>query len=200
MVLSSEGFPANVAGIRSLICVCPLVDEQVVGLGELAVAVLADELFLWSGTRRARRSQWWRIPYRHPLGHRPGIPQGMMVYRRIPYPLVHEHRVIGCARRQGCHLSLDVSRHRMRVGLRCDRNWEFLFVGVRVHWRRGAGVGVSLRGGCPCARLVSGHHNRGRRVVCRCMGWGGERGWWTLQFHQRLQWKIWGVTCGKLNY
>jgi hypothetical protein len=47
MVLSSEGFPADVARVRPFIRVSPLVDQQIVAFGELSVAVLADELFLW---------------------------------------------------------------------------------------------------------------------------------------------------------
>lgn len=46
MVLSPEGLSADVARVGALVGVSPLVDEQVVGLGELPVAVLADELLL----------------------------------------------------------------------------------------------------------------------------------------------------------
>jgi len=48
VILSPEGLAANVAGVGPLIRVGPLVDEEVVGLGELPVAVLADELLLWA--------------------------------------------------------------------------------------------------------------------------------------------------------
>lgn len=46
MVLPPESLSADVARVGTLIGVSPLVDQQVVGLGELPVAVLADELLL----------------------------------------------------------------------------------------------------------------------------------------------------------
>ena len=46
MVLPPEGLAADIAGERSLVRVRALVDHEVVGLGELAVAVLADEPLL----------------------------------------------------------------------------------------------------------------------------------------------------------
>ena len=46
MVLSPEGLVADVAREGAFVGVCPLVNQQVVGLGELALAVLADELLL----------------------------------------------------------------------------------------------------------------------------------------------------------
>lgn len=46
MVLPAEGLSANITIEGSLIGVGPLVDEKVVGFGELSVAVLADETFL----------------------------------------------------------------------------------------------------------------------------------------------------------
>ena len=48
MILSSESFATDVTGIWSLISVGPLMDQQVVTLGKVPVAVLADELFLGS--------------------------------------------------------------------------------------------------------------------------------------------------------
>jgi len=53
MILSSESFATNVTRIRSLIRVCPLVDQEVVRLGELTVAIFTNELFLWP-----RRPTW----------------------------------------------------------------------------------------------------------------------------------------------
>ncbi len=50
MVLTAESLAADVARVRPLIGVSSLVDEQVVGLGELAVAELADELLLGAGS------------------------------------------------------------------------------------------------------------------------------------------------------
>lgn len=49
VVLTSEGLVADIAAVRPLIGVGALMDEQVVGLGELPVAELTDELFLRSG-------------------------------------------------------------------------------------------------------------------------------------------------------
>ena len=49
MVLSSEGFTTDVAREGSLVRVSSLVDHDVVGLGELSVAKLADEPLLGSG-------------------------------------------------------------------------------------------------------------------------------------------------------
>ena len=49
MVLSSEGFTTDVAREGPLVRVSSLVDHDVVGLGELAVAKLADEPLLGSG-------------------------------------------------------------------------------------------------------------------------------------------------------
>ena len=44
MILATERFPTDVARVRPLVGVRALVDEQVVGLGELSVAKFADEL------------------------------------------------------------------------------------------------------------------------------------------------------------
>ena len=49
VVLSSEGFTTDVAREGPLVRVSSLVDHDVVGLGELAVAKLADEPLLGSG-------------------------------------------------------------------------------------------------------------------------------------------------------
>lgn len=51
MVLPTEGLVADVARVGPLVRMCPLVDEQVVGLGEPSLTELADELLL-----RSRRS------------------------------------------------------------------------------------------------------------------------------------------------
>ena len=50
VILASEAFAAYVAGERSLVRVRPLVDQQIVGLREVATAVAADVLFLRSVT------------------------------------------------------------------------------------------------------------------------------------------------------
>ena len=46
MVLPAEGFAAHFTRKGSLVCMRPLVDQKVVGLGELPLAIFADELFL----------------------------------------------------------------------------------------------------------------------------------------------------------
>jgi len=46
VILPLEGLSAGLAGERDVILVTPLVDHQVVGLGEAALAVLADKLAL----------------------------------------------------------------------------------------------------------------------------------------------------------
>jgi hypothetical protein len=53
MVLPTEGFSANVTAVGALVGVGSLVDEEVVGFGELPIAVFADELFLWTCSSRA---------------------------------------------------------------------------------------------------------------------------------------------------
>lgn len=47
MILSSKGLVAYITGIRPLVCVRPLVDEKVVGLGEMPATELANK-FLFS--------------------------------------------------------------------------------------------------------------------------------------------------------
>lgn len=49
VVLSSEGFVADVAGVGSLVCVGPLVDEEVVGLCEMPAAKLANKFLFGLG-------------------------------------------------------------------------------------------------------------------------------------------------------
>ena len=46
MILPAERLAAYVAGVGPLVRMCPLVDEEVVALGEAPVAELADELLL----------------------------------------------------------------------------------------------------------------------------------------------------------
>jgi hypothetical protein len=53
MVLTTESFSANVTAIRTLIRMRSLVNEKIVGFGELTIAVFADELFLWTCSSRA---------------------------------------------------------------------------------------------------------------------------------------------------
>ena len=53
MVLSPESFATDVTGVGSLVGVGALVYEEVVTLGEVSVAILADELLL--GSRRPAR-------------------------------------------------------------------------------------------------------------------------------------------------
>ena len=46
MILASEGFAADIAGVGPLVRVSSLVDQQVVRLGELSVAKLTNKLLL----------------------------------------------------------------------------------------------------------------------------------------------------------
>lgn len=55
MVLSSEGLMANITGVRPLVCVGPLVDEEVVGLGEMPAAELANKFLFSLGWEPAPR-------------------------------------------------------------------------------------------------------------------------------------------------
>ena len=48
VILSSERFTTHITGEWSLVGVGPLMDHDVVGLGELSVAIFADEPLLWS--------------------------------------------------------------------------------------------------------------------------------------------------------
>ena len=60
MVLSAERFATDITGIGPLICVSPLVDEEIVTLGEVSVAIFADELLLGPGGA-ARASEQSRV-------------------------------------------------------------------------------------------------------------------------------------------
>ena len=60
VVLPSEGLATNITVEWPLICVRPLVDQQVVGFSELALAVPADEPLLWSG-RPSRSAEKTRV-------------------------------------------------------------------------------------------------------------------------------------------
>lgn len=66
VVLPPEGLVADVARVGPLVRVRPLVDEQVVGLGEVAPAELADELLLGLGREAAPRG----LPLRGELAQR----------------------------------------------------------------------------------------------------------------------------------
>lgn len=46
MVLAPEGFVADITFVGALVGVRPLVDEQVIGFGELSLAEATDELLL----------------------------------------------------------------------------------------------------------------------------------------------------------
>lgn len=55
MVLASEGFSTDVTWEGSLVCVCPLVDQEVVGLGEMATTEFTDVLLLLPRERRVHK-------------------------------------------------------------------------------------------------------------------------------------------------
>lgn len=63
VVLSSEGLVANVTGVRPLVCVGPLVNQEVVRLGEMSAAELANK-FLF---RLGREPAPGRLPVRGQL-------------------------------------------------------------------------------------------------------------------------------------
>lgn len=105
MVLTSESLAANITGVRSLISMCSLMDEQIVGLGEFSIAVFTDELFLGSTGWGAGCGAWgagsaWRVgsgrsPYigrvRHGHGTTWETPSGVLVaVQSTTDPLVHE--------------------------------------------------------------------------------------------------------------
>ena len=63
MVLSPECFSTDITGVRPFISVGPLVDHNIVRLGELSMTELADEPLLWSrgsglGLVRMVRVHW----------------------------------------------------------------------------------------------------------------------------------------------
>lgn len=64
VILASEGLAADITRVRSLVCVCPFMNEQVVGLGELSVAKFTFEFLLGSvvDPSSSRRLD-------HPLSH-----------------------------------------------------------------------------------------------------------------------------------
>ena len=72
MILTSEGFAAYITRKRSFVGVGALVNQQVVGLGELTVAILADEPLFgpcgasWS-PKQPRVKPWIRSHWR--AGH-----------------------------------------------------------------------------------------------------------------------------------
>ena len=54
MVLSTERFPTDIAGIGPFVCVGPLMYEQVVTLGKVSVTIFTDKLLFWPrGAARA---------------------------------------------------------------------------------------------------------------------------------------------------
>lgn len=67
MVLAPESFPTNLAGVWSFVCVCSLMDQKIVGLGEVATAIFTDEFFLGPGGPATAWSldrgehSWWKV-------------------------------------------------------------------------------------------------------------------------------------------
>lgn len=88
MVLPPESFSADIARVRPFISMRPLVDEQIVALGEVSVAVFADELLLRSGSCggfcRRRWTSW----------HPDFSDSSPLVHADASQPLVHEHSVV----------------------------------------------------------------------------------------------------------
>jgi len=57
VVLSSESLAANITRERALVCVCALVDEEVVAFGEFTVTIFADVSLLGSAEPSARAEE-----------------------------------------------------------------------------------------------------------------------------------------------
>lgn len=58
MILSTECFAADITRVGTLIGVRTLVYQQIVRLGELSIAIFADELLLWTCSSGAGDFQW----------------------------------------------------------------------------------------------------------------------------------------------
>ncbi len=56
MVLSAECLATDVTSVWPLICVCPLMDQQVVGLGEVTTTESTDKLLLWSTRKQKHKN------------------------------------------------------------------------------------------------------------------------------------------------
>lgn len=67
MVLAPESFPTDFAGVWPFVCVCSLMDQKIVGFGEMATTIFTDELFFgpsgpataWSLDRGEH--SWWKV-------------------------------------------------------------------------------------------------------------------------------------------
>ena len=59
MILSAESLATNVTCIRSLICVCSLMNQQVVRFGKVTATKTTDELFLGSVATSPTTSSTW---------------------------------------------------------------------------------------------------------------------------------------------
>lgn len=53
VILSSESLVADVTRVRPLVCVCPLVDQEVVGFGKMSATKFANKLLLGLGRQSA---------------------------------------------------------------------------------------------------------------------------------------------------
>lgn len=74
VVLSSESLATYVTGVRSFISMRPFVNEQIIRLCELSVAIFANKLFLRSCSRCTWDPHWWRISSGESLGHNARVP------------------------------------------------------------------------------------------------------------------------------
>lgn len=168
VVLPAESFPANVAGIWSFIRMSSFMNQKIVGLGELTVAVLANKLLLGSCSRCTWSPHRWRVSARHSLSHDARISQWVMVESCVSNPLVDKHRVVRRRRWERRDLRLYVGRH----GVGVVRYWLLIRV-RRLHgW---SGVGVGLCGWRP--RLVAWDNDGWGRVVGGRVRRRRQRGW-----------------------
>lgn len=58
MVLSAKSLSTDITAVWPLISVCPLMDQEVVRLGELSVTELTDELLLWPAGGPGASPSW----------------------------------------------------------------------------------------------------------------------------------------------
>lgn len=97
MVLATEGFTTDVAGVWSFVGMGALMDKQVVGLGEMTVAVFTDELFLWTCAAMPGNLHWAKLAYWATEGRNAGkVRRIALMLHMLPIdssianPLLHE--------------------------------------------------------------------------------------------------------------
>lgn len=113
MILATESLAANVAAVRPLIGVRTLVDQQIVALGELTIAVLADELLLW--TRSSRTGDFKRAHaiacyrWKSLIVGVASVMHVLLINRSASNPMAHQSSVMLSRCRSGWLMHLSVS-------------------------------------------------------------------------------------------